>query len=202
MDSLSLVDLLKPVSFVYNGSEQVRYGFIAEDTAAVDAHLATYDASGNVSGIDDRSILAVVIGAIKQLWQKVLALIASDEAQNARIQLLEQEVAALKAAAGTPGDESGAGAPSGSSVPVVASADTATTTTGVEEETAAGAASDVAEAPEAADGSSAQGETGADTGEATPPSSNEPVPEGTPEPELAPANDNDPADPLPAAEAI
>jgi len=27
------VDLLQPVSFVYNGSEQVRYGFIAEDTA-------------------------------------------------------------------------------------------------------------------------------------------------------------------------
>ena len=102
LDSLSLVDLLQPVSFVYNGSEQVRYGFIAEDTANVDAHLATYDAAGAVRGIDDRSILAVVIGAIKDLWAKVLALIASDEAQNARIEQLEEEVAALKgAAAGT-----------------------------------------------------------------------------------------------------
>jgi hypothetical protein len=45
LDSLSLIELLQPVSFVYNGSEQVRYGFIAEDTAAVDAHLATYDAA-------------------------------------------------------------------------------------------------------------------------------------------------------------
>ena len=35
----------------YDG--RTRYGFIAEDTASVDAHLATYDASGTVSGIDD-----------------------------------------------------------------------------------------------------------------------------------------------------
>jgi hypothetical protein len=41
LESLSLVDLLQPVSFVYNGSEQARYGFIAEDTARVGAHLAT-----------------------------------------------------------------------------------------------------------------------------------------------------------------
>ena len=36
-------------------------------TAAVDAHLATYDASGTVSGIDDRSIIAVLVGALKEL---------------------------------------------------------------------------------------------------------------------------------------
>src|SRR5688572_2751234 len=65
------VDLLQPVSFVYNGSAQVRYGFIAEDTATVDARLATYDAAGTVSGIDDRSIHAVVISAIKELASKV-----------------------------------------------------------------------------------------------------------------------------------
>jgi hypothetical protein len=100
LDSLSLVELMQPVSFVYNGSEQVRYGFIAEDTASVDVHLATYDAAGAVSGIDDRSILAVVIGAVKDHWSKVLALIQSDEQQNARIKQLEDEVAALKAAAG------------------------------------------------------------------------------------------------------
>jgi hypothetical protein len=38
----------------------------------------TYD-GGAVSCIDDRSILEIVTGAIKQPWKKVLALIESDE---------------------------------------------------------------------------------------------------------------------------
>jgi hypothetical protein len=127
LDSLSLVELMQPVSFVYNGSEQVRYGFIAEDTASVDPRLATYDAAGAVSGIDDRSILAVIIGAIKDLWSKVLTLIESDEAPNARIKQLEEEVAALKAAAGAAtGEETGA--PGGLSAPAAGDADTATIT--------------------------------------------------------------------------
>jgi hypothetical protein len=88
--------------------------------------------------------------------------------------------------------------------------DTATTTTPSEtapsgsaavpaanDEAAAGSGSDVADAPDAATGgSSALEETGADTDEATPQRSHEPVPEGTPE--LAPADDNQPTDPLPA----
>jgi hypothetical protein len=49
----------------------VRYGFIAEDTAAVDVHLATYDASSTVSGIDDRSIIAILVGAVKDLANTV-----------------------------------------------------------------------------------------------------------------------------------
>jgi hypothetical protein len=44
-----------------------RYGFIAEDTAGVDAHLATYDASGTVSGIDNRSIIGILVAAVKEL---------------------------------------------------------------------------------------------------------------------------------------
>jgi hypothetical protein len=56
------------MSFVYNeGSSRTRYGFIAEDAAAVDPHLATYDASSSISGIDDRSIIAIVVKAFKQL---------------------------------------------------------------------------------------------------------------------------------------
>lgn len=47
---------LEPVSFIYkNGDCRTRYGFIAEDAAAFDAHLATYIASGTLSGIDDCS---------------------------------------------------------------------------------------------------------------------------------------------------
>ena len=68
LDGLRIIDALQPVSFVYNqGDGRTRYGFIAEDTAAVDAHLATYDASGTVSGIDDRSIIAILVAAVKEL---------------------------------------------------------------------------------------------------------------------------------------
>jgi hypothetical protein len=65
------------------------------------------------ASIDNRSILAVVIGAIKDLWSKVLALIESDEAQNARIKQLEDEVSALKAAAGARPTGEASGAPTG-----------------------------------------------------------------------------------------
>jgi hypothetical protein len=100
VDALAQVLALQPVSFVYNqGDGRTRFGFTAEDTAAVDPHLVTYDASSSVSGIDDRSIIAILVGAIKDLWAKVVALIRSDEEQNARIARLEAEVAALRSQA-------------------------------------------------------------------------------------------------------
>jgi hypothetical protein len=71
-DALQIVDALDPVSFVYNDSDgRVRYGFIAEDTAAVDPHLVTYSASGTLSGIDDRSIISVVVKAIQELTKTI-----------------------------------------------------------------------------------------------------------------------------------
>ncbi|MFO0718755.1 MAG: DUF5011 domain-containing protein [Candidatus Paceibacterota bacterium] len=68
VDALSLINGLESVSFVYNdGDGRVRYGFIAEDTAAVDPHLSTYNEFGNLSGIDDRAIASISVKAIKQL---------------------------------------------------------------------------------------------------------------------------------------
>ena len=72
LDALEIVDTLDPVSFVYNdGDGRVRYGFIAEDTASVDPHLVTYSASGTLSGIDDRSIISIVVKAIQELMARV-----------------------------------------------------------------------------------------------------------------------------------
>jgi hypothetical protein len=73
LHALVLVKSLQPVSFVYNNdaSSTVRYGFIAEDAAAVDTHLATHDASGAISGIDDRSIIAIVVQAIQQIGRTI-----------------------------------------------------------------------------------------------------------------------------------
>jgi hypothetical protein len=72
LNGLEVINQLDPVSFVYNdGDGRVRYGFIAEDTAAVDSHLVTYSASGTLSGIDDRSIISIVIKAIQELGARL-----------------------------------------------------------------------------------------------------------------------------------
>jgi hypothetical protein len=73
LSALELVTSLQPVSFIYNNdaSSTVRYGFIAEDAAAVDAHLATYDAQGAISGIDDRSIISIVVKALQELTARI-----------------------------------------------------------------------------------------------------------------------------------
>ncbi len=73
VDALSQVVALQPVSFVYNGdaSSTARYGFIAEDTEAIDRSLATHDAQGKVSGIDDRSILSVLVKAVQEILLKI-----------------------------------------------------------------------------------------------------------------------------------
>jgi hypothetical protein len=103
LDDLDVVKRLEPVSFVYNeGDGRTRYGFIAEDTAAVDAHLATYNASGTVSGIDDRSILAIVVGAIRELYARVQEYFARTERLEERVAALEAQLAGSAAAAGAP----------------------------------------------------------------------------------------------------
>jgi hypothetical protein len=69
LSGTSTVAALVPVSFIYNNdtSSTVRYGFIAEDTAAVDQHLGTYDQSGKLSGVDDRSVLSIIVKALQEL---------------------------------------------------------------------------------------------------------------------------------------
>ena len=136
--------------------------------AAVDAHLATYDASGAVSGIDDRSIIAILVGAVKSIWEKVTALMQSDEAQNARIQRLEEEVAALKSQS----------AAAGVSVGGIQSIDpgSSSTPTTPAEPTTASNDNEPADEPAAAE------------------------PEADPPLELEPANNNFPAEELPATD--
>jgi len=99
VDALSQVLALQPVSFVYNeGDGRTRYGFIAEDTASVDAHLATYNASGTVSGIDDRSVIAILVGAMKDLYAKVQEYFARTERLEERLSALEAQFAGSSAA--------------------------------------------------------------------------------------------------------
>jgi Chaperone of endosialidase len=84
LSGTSTVAALVPVSFVYNNdaSSTVRYGFIAEDTAAVDAHLGTYDQSGKLSGVDDRSILSIIVKALQELIATVAGFAHSFASDN------------------------------------------------------------------------------------------------------------------------
>ncbi len=68
LSGLDIIKALEPVSFIYNeGDGRTRFGFMAEGSAAIDDHLATHDAQGLISGIDDRAIISVVVKAIKEI---------------------------------------------------------------------------------------------------------------------------------------
>ncbi len=94
LEALHQVLELEPVSFVYNqGDGRVRYGFIAEDTAAVDDHLATHDAEGIISGIDDRAILSVVVKALQEIYTQITSL--SETISGFAQQLITEEIIAV-----------------------------------------------------------------------------------------------------------
>ena len=72
VNALSLVEDLQPATFVYKeGDQRVRYGFIAEDTEEIDEHLVTYNAEGDLSGIDDRAMTSLLVKAVKELKVKI-----------------------------------------------------------------------------------------------------------------------------------
>lgn len=67
---LAAVLELRPVSFEYNEDLHipgVRLGLIAEEAAAVDPRLATYNASGTPESLDDFALISAAISAIKDI---------------------------------------------------------------------------------------------------------------------------------------
>jgi len=102
LSALDLIGALESVSLVYNeGDGRIRYGFIAEDVQAINPHLVTYSASGTVSGIDDRAILSVIVHALKEIWQRVLALIDTDARHDTELASLYDRIAALESQLGS-----------------------------------------------------------------------------------------------------
>jgi len=69
----ALLQELNPVSFVYNydDTDRTRYGFIADEAFLTDKHLVTYDADGEISGLDTNGFLAVIVSAIKDIYAKI-----------------------------------------------------------------------------------------------------------------------------------
>ncbi|PIR87575.1 MAG: hypothetical protein COU10_03955 [Candidatus Harrisonbacteria bacterium CG10_big_fil_rev_8_21_14_0_10_45_28] len=102
LDAVDILNALEPVSFIYNGTDRVRYGFIAETTASIDEMLATYNAEGDVTGIDDRSILSVLVRAFQEFYGFVMSRF---EAQDERIEALEARIQELEAREGIEGPQ-------------------------------------------------------------------------------------------------
>lgn len=99
--SLEKILALNPVTFTYKENGEKHHGFIAEEVAEVDPLFAEYAQKditledgavikeGDPRSLDDRSILASVIKAVQEIWQKVVGI---DE----RVEKLEKENAELR----------------------------------------------------------------------------------------------------------
>ncbi len=83
LPSFSAFDKLRPVQFAYRDQpDRSRWGFIAEEVAAADPKLADgYDDKGRPRSLDQNAILALTVGALKDLKIRVEAL----EKENARL---------------------------------------------------------------------------------------------------------------------
>lgn len=97
LDAVATIIALEPVSFAYNQSDgRTRFGLIAEDTAAVLAPLATYNASSTISGIDDRAVLSVVVKSIKEIVDRLALLFDNDTRHDAELEALRTRISELE----------------------------------------------------------------------------------------------------------
>jgi len=70
---------LRPVSFGYNDPKmpQHRFGFIAEQVAAVDPTLSTYDGEGKLQAYDPNGVLALTVAVVQRQEREIRALIVA-----------------------------------------------------------------------------------------------------------------------------
>ena len=95
LSALDTVMALKPVEFSPNDNASFdykdrQYGFVAEEVAEADPHLAKYGIDSEPRTLDDWAILSVVTKAVQEIWHKVMS-------HESRIDKLEKENAELKA---------------------------------------------------------------------------------------------------------
>ncbi|MBY0314500.1 MAG: tail fiber domain-containing protein [Bdellovibrionales bacterium] len=97
----SLDDLLKlrPVTFEWNDSSRPKgsqIGFIAQEVRQVYPELVQENESGFLS-LDYAPLVAPIVGALKEIYGKVMTLVKSDEQQSRQIASQKMEIEALKA---------------------------------------------------------------------------------------------------------
>ncbi len=72
LSALNMISELESVSFVYkDGNGRTRYGFIAEDVAEISEYLATYNSKGDITGVDDRAIISVLVKGMQELYSSL-----------------------------------------------------------------------------------------------------------------------------------
>lgn len=87
--SMQIVEELVPSSFIYNGTGNTQYGFIAEQVASTSPILAGYDSTGKPNSLNDIGIISVVTKALQ-------GVIGHQTTQDAEIAELQKEVNQLK----------------------------------------------------------------------------------------------------------
>lgn len=85
---IDLIRKLAPVSFAWKSSGAVDVGLVAEDVAAVEPLLATYDEKGKVEGVKYDRVGVVLINAVKEQQAEI-------EAQRKQIEELKKVVCEL-----------------------------------------------------------------------------------------------------------
>lgn len=78
---------LRPVSFAPNDDDMYDYedqqiGFIAEEVAKIDPHLAKYGEDGLPRTLDDRALLALTVKAVQELAQREIGSVTRSAEEN------------------------------------------------------------------------------------------------------------------------
>ena len=94
--TLDTISQLNPVSFIYNGSNEQRIGFIAEEVYKIDPRLVTLDEKGLPRTVNYESITSVLTKAIQDLIARVFGLEGRMNQQDEKIKLLEQRLNKLE----------------------------------------------------------------------------------------------------------
>lgn len=101
LSNFSTIMALKPVTYSYNEDvsydyQNKQYGFIAEEVAKVDPHLAEYGIDGNPRTLDDRGILAVIVDAVQKIIARLTGLEKKVADQQKQIDSLQVQINQLK----------------------------------------------------------------------------------------------------------
>lgn len=70
-DAVAIIEALRPVTYRPANSEELFYGFIAEEIAEACPGLATHDAAGGLIGIDYDRVPVVLVAAMQALTARV-----------------------------------------------------------------------------------------------------------------------------------
>ena len=79
---------LRPVTFRWTAGGERDLGFIAEEVAAIDPLLATYDDEGEIEGVRYRQLTAVLVKAIQAQQEQIAE-------QQTEIAALQEQAAKL-----------------------------------------------------------------------------------------------------------